>query len=110
MFSGYVFHDSTTQKTVRIGKASYLWAGLFGGFYVLFKGGRPKALEAFGWHLLCWLVLINFLFVSSVLSPREQLIGLLVGAPVLLTMLSLRMVRLIRTRYRRRGWGVRQQD
>ena len=110
MFSCYEFHEPRTQTTVGSGKASYLWAGLFGGFYVLFKGGGPKALEAFGWHLLCWMVLVNLLFVSSVLPPREQLIGLVVAAPLLLTMLSLRMVRLIRTGYRRRGWGVRQQD
>jgi len=110
MFSRYAISDPKTQKTIAIGGASYLWAGLFGAFYVMFKSGRTTAPEALGWHLLCWLTLVGLLLVTSTLSPRLQQFALVVTAPVLLAMLSARMMRLVRTGFRRRGWRVRRAD
>jgi peptidoglycan/LPS O-acetylase OafA/YrhL len=91
---------------------SYLWAGLFGAFYVAWKGMGSR-------FLLALLINIGFVLaavaVAGVTSfpfvpKRQQAIALVAMVPIIIGVQGTVMIRLIRDGYRRRGWKVRKDD
>jgi hypothetical protein len=86
---------------------SYLWAGLFGAFYVRWVGLSARFMSSLA-------VTICFLFIgaavvigASYLPWLLQVAILLVVLPGLVIGQSLIMTSLIRRAFRRRGWLVR---
>jgi hypothetical protein len=110
MFSSYVIYDPATDNSVLICKLSYIAAGLFGALYVLVKARGGRFAVALALHLLVLLGLGALLFASSILPAQQQLIVLAIATPAALVFLSLRMVALVKSSYRRRHWIVQQGD
>ena len=110
MFSTYVIYDPATDNSVSISRLSYVAAGLFGALYVLVKARGGRLAEALALHLLVLSGLGALLFASSILPAQQQLIVLAIATPAALVFLSLRMVALVKSSYRRRNWVVQQGD
>ncbi len=105
MLPTYRFDNPQTNMSVRLGKWSYVWAGLFGAFYVLVKTGPTRFLKAIGVTLLCMLALTAIVGLTSVLvSPFRQVLIVAIGVPVVLVFQSSKMMELVRRGYRRQGW------
>lgn len=106
---GYRFeHPNEEEHTVIITGWSYVWAGLFGAFYVALKGHPrqfPKALLVNLAYLVPYVLLVG---ASSQLAPNAQLTAVVLSVPVILILQSLAMVRLVRDGYRRRGWWIQR--
>jgi hypothetical protein len=86
---------------------SYVWAGLFGAFWVLGQGfGKyfPRALAA---NVGFILLIVAVAAVTSFIKPLYQLFVLVLAVPGVFAAQSLYMVSIVRTAYRRRGWMTR---
>ena len=64
MFKVVRFTDPYGEKRVRIVRMSYVWAGLFGPFFVLIKAGPVRALYSLGLSLACAIGLIGLRLVG----------------------------------------------
>jgi hypothetical protein len=109
VFGGYRFEHPRTEVSVQVGGWSYLWAGLFGAFYVWNKGCGPQFLKAFAFNILYTLVFIGVWGATSIpqVPVRMQALVLLGLVPTLILVQANTMVRIIKDAYRRRGWMVR---
>ena len=89
---------------------SYLWAGLFGAFYVMWKGMNARFLAALAINVGFTLLAVGVIGATSFpfVPKRMQAIAIVGMVPVLIAMQGTVMVRLIRDGYRRRGWRVRK--
>jgi len=109
MFPSLRLSDPRSQKKVRIGKMSYVWAGLFGPFFVLVKAGPVRALFGLVLTLACALGLFGFVaniqYVPTTLRP----VALLLAVPGVLLFHSMQTVALVTNYYRHRRWVVRQE-
>ena len=110
MFSSYTIYDPQSDNHVSICKLSYLAAALFGAFYVLFKAGVGRFVEALALHAAFLLGLGALLFASSVLAPQQQLAVLAIAMPATLIFQALKMVALVKSSYRHRHWVVQRGD
>ena len=109
MFRGYRFEHPRNETVVEVGGWSYLWAGLFGAFYVWRLGFRHLFLKAFAINLVHLLLFIGVWAVTSWVVPlRIQAVILLAMIPALIISQGSAMLRMIRDAYRHRGWMVRQ--
>jgi hypothetical protein len=109
VFRGYRFEHPRNETVIEVGGWSYLWAGLFGAFYLWRKGFRRLFLRAFATNLGYLLFFIGVWAVTSyVVSLRIQAAILLVTIPVLTISQGATMLRMLRDAYRHRGWLVRQ--
>jgi hypothetical protein len=98
-------HPSGEEQIDLVDGWSYLWAGLFGAFYVARKGFRRQFAKAaainFGF-LLATLGVVSFSFV---LRPALLQLGLvIVSLPLVVLLQGISMIRIVRDGYRRRGW------
>lgn len=110
MFRGYRFEHPRNETVIEVGGWSYLWAGLFGAFYVWRLGFGRLFLKAFAINLLYGLFFIGFFF-GSLTFIRNGLhwYGLqLVAIPIVILSQGTTMLRMIRDAYRHRGWMIRQ--
>jgi hypothetical protein len=107
MFRSLRFSDPRSDKKVRIGKMSYVWAGLFGPFFVLVKAGPVRALLSLGLTLACAIGLFGFVanihYVPDTLRP----VALLLAVPGVLLFHSMQTVALVTNYYRQLHWVVR---
>ena len=110
MFRGYRFEHPRNETVVEVGGWSYLWAGLFGAFYLWRKGFGKLFPKAFAINLLYGLFFVGLFFGSlSVIRSAFQWYGLqLVGIPIIILAQGATMLRMLRDAYRHRGWMVRQ--
>ena len=109
MFRGYRFEHPRNETVVEVGGWSYLWAGLFGAFYLWRKGFGRLFLRAFAINLGYLFFYIGVWAVTSyVVVLRIQAAILLVMIPALMIAQGATMLRMLRDAYRRRGWLVRQ--
>ncbi len=109
MFRGYRFEHPRNETVVEVGGWSYLWAGLFGAFYVWRLGFRRLFLKAFAINLVHLLLFIGVWAATSWVVPlRIQAVILLAMIPALIISQGSAMLRMIRDAYRHRGWMVRQ--
>lgn len=107
MFRTYRFEHPTTEQSVTIHRSSYLAAGFFGPFYVLYW-----RVPGFFTSLVIFLALtLAIVAVSGVTSfflpPRTQLLVLVVAVPVALAIQSIMVIDLVKKSFRRRGWIIR---
>ncbi|CAN5129613.1 hypothetical protein BH10PSE6_BH10PSE6_20910 [soil metagenome] len=92
-----------------MGGWSYLWAGLFGAFYVWRKGFGKLFLKAFAINLAYGLLFVGFFFVTlTFIRSAFQWYALqIVVLPILILAQGASMLRMLRDAYRRRGWMIR---
>ena len=110
-FARYRFTHPKTEKNVFIGRWSYLWAGLLGAIYVIYKGMGARFMLAFGVNIVFAAAVIGVLAVTSfVLPARQQFFVILGGVPLVIAMQGTMMVNIVRDGYRKRGWRVRANE
>jgi hypothetical protein len=110
VFRGYRFEHPRKEIAITLGGWSYLWAGLFGAFYVWRLGFGKLFLKALAINLLYGLFFVGF-FVATLMFVRNALqwYGLqLVVIPIVILSQGTTMLRMLRDAYRRRGWMIRQ--
>ena len=111
MFSNYRFADAHTDKTISIGKISYLLAGFLGPAYVLAKSGPWKLLQSLGWSIGCALGTFAFVVKGLPHVPGNlQPVFLVVGIPAVFLLHSAKTVGLVRGGLHQRGWVSRPID
>jgi hypothetical protein len=107
MFRTYRFEHPKTEESVVIHRSSYVAAGIFGPFYVLYMripGFFPSLLISIA--LTAVIVAISGV-TSFFLPPRTQLLALVIAIPVALAIQSILVIDLVKKSYRRRGWLIR---
>jgi hypothetical protein len=105
MFDKYRFVEPRSERTVVVGKLSYVWAGFLGPLYVLFKAGPRKLLQSFGWSICC--AVAGFFFIVKGLGfvPHDmQIVALLFVIPAIYVVHSVKTVGLVRSTYLLRNW------
>lgn len=109
-FPPYRFTHPEREESVFIRRWSYLWAGLFGAFYVAWKGMGARFLLALLVNIAFLLLALAVIGATSLhfVPKNYQAIALVGMVPGIVGLQGMAMVRLIRTGYRRRGWRVRQ--
>ena len=109
VFGGYRFEHPRTEATVDVGGWAYLWAGLFGAFYVWRKGFPQLFLKAFAYNVAFALGCIAVWGATSIpqVPVRFQGLILLAMVPVVILVQANLMISMIRDGYRRRGWMIR---
>lgn len=109
MLRGYRFEHPRTEATVDVGRWAFLWAGLFGAFYVWYKGFPQLFLKALSFNALYALIFVGTWFATSLpqVPIRYQALILLAMIPTLILVQGNQMIQLIREGYRRKGWMVR---
>lgn len=111
MFDNYRLVDQQSERTVHIGKLSYLWAGFLGPAYVLFKAGPRKLLQSLAWSLGCAIGTFAFVVKGLPYVPGNlQAVVLLVGIPAVFLLHSAKTVGLVRDSLLQRNWVARSID
>jgi hypothetical protein len=106
MFKVVRFTEPHGEKRVRIVKMSYVWAGLFGPFFVLAKAGPMRALLSLGLSLACAIGLIGFIANIQVVPDTLRLVALVFVIPGVFLFHSLQTVGLVTNYYRRLHWVI----
>ncbi|HZP98736.1 MAG TPA: hypothetical protein VFB13_04300 [Reyranella sp.] len=110
-FARYRFQDPKTEHNIFVGRWSYLWAGLLGFIYVIWKGMGVRALLALAINIGLAILLVAVSAVTSfVLPAKQQFFVILVGVPAAIAFQGTIMVNIIRDGYRKRGWKVRANE
>jgi hypothetical protein len=111
VFGGYRFEHPRTEVSVDVGGWSYLWAGLFGAFYVWYKGCRQVFWKALAFNIGYAVFFFGVGFVTSMpqvpIPTRIWALAMIGMVPTLILLQANTMIRMIRDAYRRRGWMVR---
>jgi hypothetical protein len=109
VFGGYRFEHPRTEVTVDVGGWSYLWAGLFGAFYVWRKGFPQLFWKAFAYNIVYAVVFFGVWFATSIpqVPIKFQALILLGLVPTLILLQANQMIRMVRDGYRRKGWMIR---
>jgi asparagine N-glycosylation enzyme membrane subunit Stt3 len=111
VFSAYSFEDRQSDKTVTLGRASYVWAGLFGGAYLIFKAGPRSLLRGVLLLVVFTMAIAGLIFGAARFVPdAQQPIVLLVGMAAILLMQSLKTCEQVKHCYHLRGWRIRLAD
>jgi hypothetical protein len=109
VFRGYRFEHPKREIVVEVGGWSYLWAGLFGAFYLWRAGFGRLFLKAFAVNLGYLLFFVGVWAATSYVVPlRIQAVILLAMIPTLILSQGATMLQMLRDAYRHRGWLVRQ--
>ena len=106
-FKTFRFEHPKTEQSIIVGGWSYVWAGLFGAFYVLSHGFSSYFLRAFAVNIGCLIALVGLTAAPMVLKPLYAIFVLVVFVPVVFVVNSVNMVAHLKTAYRRRGWMTR---
>lgn len=109
VLAGYRFEHPRTEVSVEVRGWGYLWAGLFGAFYVWHKGCGPQFWKALAFNIGYGLLYIGGVGVTSMpqVPPLFQALAIVAGVPIVILLQANTMVRIIKDAYRRRGWMIR---
>jgi hypothetical protein len=107
MFQNLRIIDPSGEKRVRIGKMSYVWAGLFGPLFVLVKAGPLRALFSLGLSVGCALGLLAFIANLHLVPFQLQPVALVFAVPAVMLFHSLQTVALVTNHYRHLQWVIR---
>jgi peptidoglycan/LPS O-acetylase OafA/YrhL len=109
VFGGYRFEHPRTELSVEVTGWGYLWAGLFGAFYVWNKGCRPQFWKALAYNIGYALLYIGGVGVTSMpqVPALFQAVAIIAGVPIVILIQANTMIGIIKEAYRRRGWMVR---
>lgn len=98
-------HPNREERFVILDGWSYLWAGLFGAFYVAAMGFRGYFVRALLIDIAYGLLFLAIVGVSFMLTPAlVQIAVVALSAPVVLLLHGANMIKIVRDGYRRRGW------
>ncbi len=101
MFSNYRLVDPRANKTVLIGKLSYLFAGFLGPIYVLFKSGPRKLPQSLAWSLGCAVGTFAFIVKGLPYVPGTlQIVVLVLGIPAVFLLHAAKTVAQVRNSLR----------
>lgn len=106
----YEFKEPKTEKRVKLGKLSYVWAGLFGPFYVAFKGGRLSVFFSLLLSLACAATFVALLINLNRVPEAVQPVVLIFGALAVLLIHSVWTIGLVVSHYRKARWKVRSSS
>jgi hypothetical protein len=107
MLRGYRFEHPRTEASVAVGGWSYLWAGLFGAFYVWRMGFRQYFLKAFAINLSFLVVFIVAWGITTYAVPLfVQGLILCALVPLLIIFQGALMLKMVREGYYRLGWNT----
>ena len=106
MFDTFEFDHPHTNETRVIGTRSYVWAALFGPFYVLSHGFVLQALLMVPVSAAIGLAaFVSTMLVIDFIGSTEATVFSLFAAPVVaLAAQSVAAIELLRWTYLRRGW------
>ena len=106
MLRTYQFDHPTTNESRLLDGWSYLWASLFGPFYVVVRGFPVHALAMIPISAaIAVTAFVGFGFVDWILGSQLITIIALFSTPVLaLGAQGVAAVEIVRVGYRRRGW------
>jgi hypothetical protein len=107
MFQNLRITDPYGEKRVRIGKMSYVWAGLFGPLFVLVKAGPLRALFSLGLSIACAVGLLAFVANLHLVPQAMQPVALVFVIPGVFLFHSLQTVALVTSYYRQMHWVIR---
>lgn len=109
MFGGYRFEHPRTEVSVEVSRWGYLWAGLFGAFYVWRKGCGAQFPKAFAFNIGYALLYIGGVGVTSMpqVPALFQAMAIVAGIPIMILIQANTMIGIIKEAYRHRGWMVR---
>jgi hypothetical protein len=107
LFTSYRFEHPVTEQSIMVAGWSYLWAGLFGVFYVRWIGYPKRVLPALLLNVAFVVGLVVVAVTASFLPLLLKVILLLAAIPGLVLGQSLTMTFIIRKSFRRHGWLVR---
>jgi peptidoglycan/LPS O-acetylase OafA/YrhL len=109
VFGGYRFEHPRTEASVEVGGWGYLWAGLFGAFYVWNKGCRPQFWKALAYNIGYAVLYIGGVGITSMpqVPPLFQAVAIVAGIPAIILLQANTMIGIIKEAYRHRGWMVR---
>jgi len=102
----YRFEHPKTERSITVGRWSYVWAGLFGALYV-WRIGYGSVLQALAINIAFAIGVIAIVLGSSILSSVQQLLVLIALGPLAILFQGTAMISLIREAVRKRGWFVR---
>jgi hypothetical protein len=110
-FKSYRFEHPKTERSITFRRISYLWAGLFGAFYVA-RVGYGSVLKALAINIAFAIGLLGLTFITTIrtVTPVVQFVVLVIAVPVVIAIQGQLMIQLIWTGFRRRGWMVRKAD
>jgi hypothetical protein len=111
IFQSYRFENPNLGgDVVTISGWSYLWAGLFGAFYVAAsKHRRQKIGKAVAINVAHVGLYIVVAAASSALPPVGQLTVIVLLAPLLVVLQGRAMIGLVKDGFRRRGWWIHRR-
>jgi phosphate/sulfate permease len=108
MFANYRFVQPHTSRNVRIVGLSYLWAGLLGPVYVLFKSGPRELPHSIVLSLACAAVFIAFVIKGLAYVPETlQIVSLIFLLPIVFIFHSVKTIGLVRASFLQRNWMSR---
>jgi hypothetical protein len=110
IFTSWRFEHPKTERNVRVGGWSYVWAGLFGAGYVWWLG-HGNVLQAVAVNIVLvagTIVGIFALIGLGLVAPIYQAFAIVAALPTLIAVQGHMMVSIIKTGFRRRGWLVRR--
>ena len=108
MFKTYRLKNMVTDEEFHIGKWSYLWACMFGPFYVAFKAGPGCIARAVLLSLACSGMLFILLVNLNRVPQSLQAIALIFGILAVLLVHSTQTISFIVKYYRKqRRWSVK---
>ena len=102
----YRFEHPKTERSITIGRWSYLLAGFLGAGYVWWIG-YGSVVQALAINIAFAIGVIAIALGSSALPSLYQLLVLLAFLPLAVLTQGSLMISLIRNGFRKRGWLVR---
>lgn len=111
-FPRYRFSDPQTERNIFVGRWSYLWAGVLGFIYVIYKGMGGRAAYALFVNIAFAVVAVAVTAITTLrFVPTNAQAVILVGAvPTLIAVQGTMMVNIIRDGYRKLGWKIRANE
>ena len=108
MFNTYRLKNSVTDEEFHIAKWSYVWACMFGPFYVAVKAGPGCVIQSALLSLACSAMLFMLLVNLNRVPQSLQPIILIFGVLTVLLIHSIQTISFILKYYRKqRRWSVR---
>ncbi len=110
MLKTYEFRDPRTEKQIELDKLSYVWAGLFGPFYVTLKAGPLSVFLSLLFSLACAAALLALLANLNRVPEIVQPLVLMFGMLAVFLIHSVRTIGFIVSHYRKARWRVRSNQ
>ncbi len=108
MFKTYRIKNFVTDEEFHIGKWSYVWAGMLGPFYAVFKAGPGCVIRSALLSLACAAMFFMLLVNLNRVPQSLQAIALIFGIVAVLLVHSSLTISFILKYYRKqRRWSVR---